>query len=191
MLVLASASPRRLTLLREIGIEPGLVAAMDIDETPKKDELPRPLALRLAQEKMKAAIALHAGHYIITADTVIAVGRRILPKAETPEDVRQCLALLSGRRHRAYTGIAIASPDATIRSRVSMTAIAFKRLTQAEIASYAESDEGIGKAGGYGLQGRAGAFASFISGSFSGVLGLPQHDAYQMLTGLGYFAGKA
>ena len=167
---------------------PDLVVAMDIDETPRKDELPRTLALRLALEKMEAAKAQHSGRFIITADTVIAVGRRILPKAESAEEVRRCLALLSGRRHRAYTGLAVTSPDGMTRVRVSMTAIGFKRLTQAEIEGYAVCGEGIGKAGGYGLQGRAGAFASFLSGSFSGVLGLPQHDAYQMLTGLGYFA---
>ena len=188
MLVLASASPRRLTLLREIGIEPDLLAAMDIDETPRKDELPRPLALRLAEAKMAAARAVHPGRFIITADTVIAVGRRILPKAETADEVRQYLTLLSGRRHRAYTGLAVTAPDGTTRSRVSMTAVGFKRLTEAEITSYAACGEGIGKAGGYNLQGRAGAFASFLSGSFSSVLGLPQHDVYQMLTGLGYFA---
>jgi septum formation protein len=186
-LVLASASPRRLDLLRQLGIEPVAVAPTDIDETPHKDELPRALALRLAREKAAAAIHKHSGRFILTADTVVAAGRRILPKAETPGEVRHCLGLLSGRRHRVYTGLAVADPAGVTRSRVVMSAVVFKRLTPAEIDLYVSHGEGIGKAGGYGIQGRAAAFVSFLSGSHSGVLGLPLHDTYQMLTGLGFF----
>jgi septum formation protein len=186
-LVLASASPRRLDLLRQLGIEPSLVAPTDIDETPLKDELPRLLALRLAREKAAAASIRHPGQFIITADTVVSVGRRVLPKAETVAEVAECLVLLSGRRHRVQTGLAVVSPQGVTRSRVIVTSVTFKRLTKNEIDIYAACGEGIGKAGGYGIQGRAAAFVSFISGSHSAVLGLPIHDTYQMLTGLGFF----
>ncbi len=188
-LVLASASPRRLALLRQIGIEPEAVAAADIDETPLKDELPQKLALRLAAAKAEAARAAHTGKFILAADTVVACGRRILPKAATEEEVRACLALLSGRRHRVHTAIAVIAPNGTTRARPAMSAVQFKRLTAPEIAAYAASGEGIGKAGGYGAQGRAAAFISFLSGSYSTVVGLPLYDVAQVLTGLGFFHG--
>jgi septum formation protein len=187
-LILASASPRRLDLLRQIGIEPELVVAMDIDESEKKDELPRPLALRLAQEKAAAAKEKFPGKFILTADTVVAVGRRILPKAETPEQVGACMKLLSGRRHWVYTGIAIVAPDGIIRSRVAETSVIFKRLTAQEHEAYIACGDGIGKAGGYMIQGHAAKFVRALSGTEPCVIGLPVHEVYQMLTGMGFYA---
>jgi septum formation protein len=186
-LVLASASPRRLALLQQIGIEPSLVVAMDIDESEKPGELPAPLALRLANEKAQAALARFPGRFILTADTVVSVGRRILPKAETNTQVADCLKLLSGRRHRVSTGFAVVTPEGHIKSRVVQSVVGFKRLTQAECAAYVACGEGIGKAGGYMIQGRAAIFVRMLSGSHPGVLGLPVHEVYQMLTGLGFY----
>ncbi len=186
-LILASASPRRLNLLRQIGIEPAEILAMDIDETPQKDELPGKLALRLAKAKAEAARTVRPDGFILAADTVVACGRRVLPKAETEADVRLCLELLSGRRHRVYTGIAVAAPDGLMRARLSETALRFKRLSAPEITAYAASGEGIGKAGGFDISGRAQAFIQFVSGLPSTVLGLSAYDASQMLTGLGFF----
>jgi septum formation protein len=186
-LILASASPRRLDLLRQIGIEPELVVSMDIDESERKDELPRKLAERLALEKAAAAKAKFSGKFILTADTVVAVGRRILPKAETPAQVSHCLKLLSGRRHHVYTAVAIVAPDGTVRSRIGETAVILKRLTAAEHDAYVACGEGIGKAGGYMIQGQLAKYVKAISGAEPTVVGLPVHDVYQMLTGMGFF----
>ena len=183
-LVLASASPRRLHLLKQIGIVPDEVRPSDIDETPKPGELPRPLALRLAREKLAACDAPR--HFALAADTVVAVGRRLLPKTETVEDAASCLALVSGRAHLVLTGLAVRAPDGREGARVVETRVQMKRLTQKEIAAYLESGEWRGKAGGYGIQGFAEAFVRRISGSYSGVVGLPLHETYTLLTGLGW-----
>ena len=158
-LILASGSPRRLELLRQIGIEPARVITTAIDEAPLKDELPRLLALRLAQAKA-AAVPNEPDSFILGADTVVACGRRILPKTETAAEVTKCLELLSGRRHRVYTGVAIVAPDGRQRHRIVCSAVGFKRLSGSEIQAYVESGEGIGKAGGYAIQGPGGGVYS-------------------------------
>ncbi|MCP2669932.1 Maf family nucleotide pyrophosphatase [Maricaulaceae bacterium EIL42A08] len=183
-LVLASASPRRRDLLRQIGLEPDEIAPTDIDETERPGELPRALALRLAEDKLAAAD--HAGAFVLASDTVVAVGRRSLPKTETREDAEGCLRLLSGRNHRVYTGVAVRAPDGRESSRVVETRIAFKRLSDQEIASYLNSGEWQGKAGGYGVQGRAAAYVIKMIGSYTAVVGLPVYETRQMLMGLGY-----
>lgn len=185
-LVLASASPRRCQLLRQIGVAPDRVAPADIDETPHKGELPRLLAGRLAVSKAKAVAQANPGAFVLAADTVVAAGRRILPKPDTESDARACLDLLSGRRHRVYSGVALMRPDGLLRDRVVQSAVAFKRLSAEEIAAYLASGEWRGKAGGYAIQGLAAAFVRFLSGSYSNVVGLPLFDAAQMLTGNGY-----
>ena len=186
-LVLASASPRRLDLLRQIGIEAARVIATDIDETPLPGELPRPHVLRLAAAKAEAA--RHTGEVeglILAADTVVACGRRILPKASSADEVRRCLQLLSGRRHRVHGGIALLPRDGGVRLRHVETVVAFKRLTPGEIDSYLQAGEGEGKAGGYAIQGLAARFVSFLSGSYSNVVGLSLYDTTQMLAGIGF-----
>lgn len=185
MLVLASASPRRLDLLRQVGIEPDLVDPSDIDETPAPKETPRLLALRLAREKAAAAAARHPGAFVIAADTVVAVGRRVLPKAETEAQARACLALLSGRNHRVQTAVAVQAPDGRMASRLVETKVQVKRLTEAEIAAYLASDEWRGKAGGYAVQGRAAGFILGLQGSYSAVVGLPLYETLRLLEGLG------
>ncbi len=185
-LVLASASPRRLELLRQIGIVPSEIIAPDIDETPLAGELPRPHAERLARAKAAAIAAQRPGSFVLAADTVVASGRRILPKAETPDQVKDCLQRLSGKRHRVHGAIAIVSPDGLVRARIVDSVVAFKRFTVAELADYTASGEGLGKAGGYAIQGRAAAFVSFISGSYSNVVGLSLYDTRQILNGLGF-----
>ncbi len=187
-LVLASASPRRLELLRQIGIEPSEVLPGGVKEAVQAGELPRPHALRLAGEKARAVAVLRPGVFIVAADTVVATGRRVLPKAETAEHVALCLSQLSGKRHRVHGGLALVAADGTFRTRVVDSVVAFKRLTHAEIAEYVASGEGVGKAGGYAIQGRAAGFVSFLSGSYSNVVGLSLYDTRQMLTGLGFFA---
>ncbi len=182
--VLASASPRRLDLLRQVGIEPSRVAPADIDETPLKDETPRLLALRLA--KAKAAAVSAPGEYVLAADTVVAVGRRVLPKAETEDEAKACLALLSGRAHRVLTAVAVAAPDGRIASRLVETKVRFKRLADDEAADYLASGEWRGKAGGYGVQGRAGAFVIELQGSYPAVVGLPLYETLALLRGLGW-----
>lgn len=184
-LVLASASPRRLELLRQIGLEPDAVAPTDIDETPRSGEQARALALRLALEK--AAACAERGH-VLAADTVVAAGRRILPKTETREEAEACLRLLSGRAHQVITGIAVRAPDGRSRSRAVLTRVQMKRLSEAEIAAYLDSGEWQGKAGGYAIQGRAGVFIRSLNGSYTGVVGLPVHETWALLTGLGYRA---
>ncbi len=188
--VLASASPRRRELLARLGLVPDHVVAADLDEQPKPGEAPQALALRLATEKALAVQARRVAEaapssYILAADTVVACGRRILPKAETEAEVRGCLRLLSGRRHRVLTGLALVRPDGALRARVAVSTVTFKRLTAAEIDWYLRSHEGLGKAGGYAIQGRAEAFVRALSGSHSNVVGLPLHETWQMLAGNG------
>jgi septum formation protein len=185
-LILASASPRRLDLLKQIGIVPAQIIPADIDETPLKGELPRALALRLAQEKC-AAISAQPNHFVMAADTVVAVGRRILPKAENDKDIADCLDLMSGRSHTVFSGIAVRHPDGKTISRVVATKVKFKNLTKAERATYIASGEGIGKAGGYGIQGIADSFVISINGSYSNIVGLSLYDIRAMLSGVGFF----
>ena len=186
--MLASASPRRLDLLRQIGLEPDRVEPTDIDETPQHDETPRRLALRLAGEKADAAAARAPGCTVLAADTVVSVGRRILPKAETEAEARKCLTLLSGRAHRVMTAIAVIAPDGRRASRLSESRLHFKRLSPAEIDAYLAGGEWAGKAGGYGIQGAAGAFVMNLHGSYSGVVGLPLYETSCLLAGLGCLA---
>jgi len=186
LLVLASASPRRLELLRQIGLMPDFVDPAEIDETPRRDEAPAAHALRLAEEKLRAVMPRHPGDYILAADTVVACGRRILPKTMDPASARRCLELLSGRRHRVHSGIALASPDGRVSLRHIDSQVAFKRLSTDEITTYLASGEWRGKAGGYAIQGRAAALIRFISGSYSNVVGLPLFETAQLLAGRGY-----
>ena len=183
-LVLASASPRRLDLLRQIGIEPARVAPADIDETPVRRELPVAYARRIA--RAKAAAVASRGEIVLAADTVVACGRRILPKATTVEEARACLDLLSGRRHRVLGAVCIVGADGARRERLVVSVVRFKRLDAGEIDAYLSSDEWSGKAGGYAIQGRAAAFVSFLSGSYSNVVGLPLFEVTQMLRADGW-----
>jgi septum formation protein len=185
-LVLASASPRRLDLLRQIGLEPGAIAAADVDETPLKTESPRQLALRLAAAKAARGAELQPNAFVLAADTVVAVGRRVLPKAETEAEGRACLELLSGRAHRVLTGVAVIGPDGRSAQRLVESRVRFKRLTAAEVDGYLASGEGLGKAGGYAIQGRAGGLVIDLQGSYSGVVGLPLYETRNLLAGLGF-----
>ena len=185
-LILASASPRRLDLLRQAGIEPDFVVPADIDETPLKAETPDKHALRLAIEKARAVAALHPDAFILAADTVVGCGRRILPKAEDEATAARCLALISGRRHRVLGGIALIAPGGRMATRLVESAVVFKRLSAAETASYLASGEWHGKAGGYAIQGRAAAYIRFMSGSYSNVVGLSLYDVHQLLAGFGW-----
>lgn len=186
MFILASASPRRLALLADIGVVPDKVVAADIDETPLPREIPRVLAERLALAKLQAVAVREAGAFILSADTVVGVGRRILPKAETPQQVRECLRLMSGRRHHVYTGVAVQTPQGKIVQRVCDSTVIFRQLSEQDVESYVQCGEGIGKAGGYAIQGRAGALVRFMSGSYSNIVGLPLFDVAQMLRGEGF-----
>jgi septum formation protein len=185
-LVLASASPRRLALLEQVGLKPDVIAPADIDETPLPKERPRDLALRLAVGKGRAAQAVHRASFVLSADTVVACGRRILPKAETEEEARDCLALLSGRAHDVLTALTVLAPDGREASRVVETRVDMKRLSLSEIEGYITSGEWRGKAGGYGIQGHAGAFINRIAGSYPSVMGLPLYETICLLEGLGY-----
>jgi septum formation protein len=186
-LILASESPRRKALLAQIGIVPAAIVPAAIDETVLKAEQPRAHALRLATQKAQAVASGHAGPaFILAADTVVACGRRILPKAESDDQVRTCLALLSGRRHQVLTAVALVTPDGALRTRLVMTRVSFQRLSPQQIGAYLESREGIGKAGGYAIQGRAEMFVKDISGSYSNVVGLPLAQTAALLTGCGY-----
>ena len=185
-LVLASASPRRLELLRQIGIVPERIDPPDIEEAPRRGELPPHHAIRLAREKAAAVQPRHPEAFILAADTVVACGRRILPKAEDAATARACLALLSGRRHRVHGGVALIAPDGASGSRHVVSQVAFKRLSEAEIAAYVASGEWQGKAGGYAIQGRAAALIRWIQGSYSNVVGLPLFEVAQLLGGCGY-----
>jgi len=182
-LILASASPRRLDLLAQIGVVPDAVEAADIDETPVAGELPRQNAARLARAKAQAIADRNPGALVIGADTVVACGRRILPKAEDEKTALRCLELLSGRRHRVYGGIAVILPDGSVRSRLVETRVRFKRLTSQETAAYLQSGEWQGKAGGYAIQGRAAVFVANINGSYSNVVGLPLYETAALLSG--------
>jgi septum formation protein len=184
-LILASASPRRKDLLAQIGILPARIVPTDIDETPLKAELPRALALRLAQQKAEACAE---PGFILAADTVVGVGRRILPKTEAREEAEMCLRLMSGRAHQCITGIAVKAPDGRLSARAVMTRVKFKRLTEAELTGYLDSGEWQGKAGGYGIQGIAGAFIASLNGSYTGVVGLPLFETRNLLIGMGWRA---
>ncbi|MBV8061029.1 MAG: septum formation protein Maf [Alphaproteobacteria bacterium] len=185
-LILASSSPRRLSLLKDIGIVPDAVLPADMDETPLPRELPRALALRLACEKGRIIAAQKPNCYVLSGDTVVACGRRILPKAESVEQVIECLSLLQGRRHQIYTGVALSLPDGRQISRVADSTVTFRQMSHAEIVAYAACGEGVGKAGGYAIQGRASAYIRAMSGSHSCIMGLPLFDVAQMLRGAGY-----
>ncbi|MDR7117820.1 Maf family nucleotide pyrophosphatase [Caulobacter sp. BE254] len=185
-LVLASASPRRLDLLAQVGVAPDQVDPADIDETPLRDETPRRHALRLAVEKARAVAPRSPGAIVLAADTVVAVGRRILPKAETPEQAAYCLKLLSGRNHKVLTGVAAIAPDGREASRLVETRVQFKHLSLQEQADYLAGGEWNGKAGGYGVQGVAGGFIIDLHGSYTSVVGLPLYETLNLLTGLGY-----
>ncbi|WP_019015387.1 Maf family protein [Elioraea tepidiphila] len=184
--VLASSSPRRRDLLAQIGLAPDAIVPAEIDETPLPRELPAPMARRLARAKAEAVAAAHPGALVLGADSVVAAGRRALPKAETEEEARACLALLSGRRHRVHAGVCVIAPDGRRAERLVTTIVTFKRLTAAEIDGYLATGEWRGKAGGYAIQGRAGAFVRFISGSYSAVVGLPVMETTALLSGLGF-----
>ena len=179
-LVLASASPRRLDLLRQIGIVPDRIDPADIDERPRPRELPAAVARRLAAAKAELVAERHPEATVLAADTVVACGRRLLPKAEDEATARRCLELLSGRRHRVLTGVAVRAPDETHLKLVS-SIVAFRRLTENDIGWYLESGEWRGKAGGYAAQGRAAVFIRFLSGSYSNVVGLPLCETAGML----------
>ncbi len=191
-LVLASGSPRRVSLINQAGIEPDALRPADIDETPKRGELPRVCANRLAREKAEAALAGIGvdddvyGAFVLAADTVVAVGRRILPKAELIDDAAQCLRLLSGRNHRVYTALCLVTPKRKFRQRVVETRVRFKRLSSEDLAAYLETGEWRGKAGGYAAQGIAGTFIVKLVGSYTNVVGLPLYETTTLLAGEGY-----
>ena len=185
-LVLASASPRRLDLLRQVGLEPDRTLAADIDETPLRDETPRRLALRLAEGKAAAGAALAPDAYVLGADTVVAQGRRLLGKARDAAEARRWLQLLSGRGHRVFTGVALIAPSGRRAVRLAEARVRFKRLTDREIDGYLESGEWRGKAGAYAIQGRAGGFVIEVQGSYSAIIGLPLYETRMLLDGLGY-----
>jgi septum formation protein len=185
-LILASASPRRLELLAQIGITPDDVRPADIDETPLARELPRQHAARLAIGKAREIAGSESGVWILGADTVVGVGRRILPKAEDEATARRCLELLSGRAHRVFGGVAIISPDGTVNERLVVTRVKFKRLSRQEMQRYLACGEWQGKAGGYAIQGRAAAFIAGINGSYSNVVGLPLYETAALISGLGW-----
>jgi len=188
-LVLASASPRRLDLLRQIGLEPAAVDAPEVDETPLKGELPQELVRRLAIAKANAVAERHKGAFVLGADTIVARGRTVLPKATNAEEARVFLKLLSGRRHRVFGGVGIVVPEGRSFGRVVETKVTFKRLGRDEIEDYIGYDEWQGKAGGYAIQGRAGVFVRKIMGSYSNVVGLPLYETVALLKGLGFRFG--
>ncbi len=185
-LMLASASPRRLDLLRQVGLEPARIAPAHLDETPLPRETPRLLALRLARAKAEAVRPAADGAFVLAADTVVAVGRRILPKAETEAEARACLELLTGRAHKVLTGVAVIAPDGRCSARLSETRVHFKRLTHEELDRYVAGGEWRGKAGGYAVQGAAAGFVIDLQGSYSGVVGLPLYETLCLLEGLGF-----
>jgi septum formation protein len=186
-LILASASPRRRELLARLGIEPAAVIHADIDETPLKAELPRDYAVRMAREKARAAATPDA--HVLAGDTVVALGRRVLPKAEDEGTARRCLELLSGRRHRVLSAVALLAPDGSLRERLSETQVRFKRLAEAEIRAYLAGGDWHGKAGGYAIQGSAEGLIAWIGGSHSGVVGLPLFETRALLKSAGFAIG--
>jgi nucleoside triphosphate pyrophosphatase len=191
-LVLASGSPRRLALINQAGVEPDSLEPAEIDETPERGELPRTLAVRLAREKgLKAQERIRAredlkGAFILAADTVVAVGRRIMPKPELLEEAASCLRLLSGRTHRVYSGVCLITPNDSVKTRLVETRVRFKRLSDQDIESYLASGEWRNKAGGYAVQGLAGTFVVKLVGSYSNVVGLPLYESVALLAGEGY-----
>jgi septum formation protein len=191
-LVLASGSPRRLALINQAGIEPEALRPADLDETPLRGELPRACANRLARAKADAALEMVRlddelrGSYILSADTVVAVGRRILPKAELLDQAAQCLRLLSGRNHRVHSAVCLVTPNESFRQRLVETRVRFKRLSDEDIEAYLASGEWRGKAGGYAVQGIAGSFVVKIVGSYTNVVGLPLYETTTLLAGEGY-----
>ncbi|WP_421693200.1 Maf family nucleotide pyrophosphatase [Aestuariivirga sp.] len=190
--MLASASPRRLQLLERVGLTPDLLNPSDIDELPHKRETPRALSVRLAREKAQRALemplvrALGHNAFVLGADTVVGLGRRILPKAETLDEARDCLSLLSGRSHWVYSTVCLIAPGNKVSSRCVETKVRFKRLSREDVDSYIASNEWRGKAGGYAIQGRAEAFVRLLTGSYSGVMGLPLYETVHLLEGAGY-----
>jgi septum formation protein len=184
-LILASASPRRLDLLARIKVVPDAIDPAELDETPRKSELPRVYAQRIAFEKGAAVAARHLGSVVLAADTVVAVGRRILPKAENADTAQACLTLLSGRRHQVHTAVTLIDQSGRAAHRISTTTLTFKRMSSREIADYLISEEWRGKAGGYAVQGAAEAFVRFLSGSHSGVVGLPLFETRSLLVTAG------
>ncbi|MCP5379110.1 MAG: septum formation protein Maf [Novosphingobium sp.] len=186
-LILASASPRRRELLARLGVEPARIGGADIDETPLKGEIPRDYARRMAREKAQAAA--DPDGFVLAGDTVVALGRRILPKAEDEATARRCLGLLSGRRHRVLSAIALLGPDGTLREQLSETVVIFKRLSAEETEAYIASGEWHGKAGGYAIQGSAEGLISRIQGSHSGVVGLPLFETRALLKAAGFPLG--
>ena len=188
-LVLASASPRRLELLRQVGIEPDRTLPADLDESPRPKETPRRLALRLAGEKAAAVAAQAPDAFVLAADTVVALGRRLLGKAEDEAEARAWLGLLSGRAHRVFTGVAVIAPSGRRSLRLGEARVRFKRLTVQEIEAYVASGEWSGKAGAYAIQGRAGGFVIDVHGSYSAVIGLPLYETRMLLEGLGFRRG--
>jgi septum formation protein len=191
-LVLASGSPRRLALINQAGIEPEALRPADLDETPIRGELPRACANRLARAKAEAALEMVRmdeelkGAYILAADTVVAVGRRILPKAELLDEASQCLRLLSGRNHRVHSAVCLVTPKEAFRQRLVETKVRFKRLSEEDIEAYLASGEWRGKAGGYAAQGIAGSFIVKLVGSYTNVVGLPLYETAALLAGEGY-----
>ncbi|USA40264.1 Maf family protein [Pelagerythrobacter marinus] len=186
-LLLASASPRRRELLARLGVEPAGIAPADIDESPLPGELPRPYAARMAREK--ALAAADGTRHVLAGDTVVAAGRRILPKAEDEATARACLQLLSGRRHRVFSSVALLHPDGTLRERLSETSVRFKRLSREEVDAYIAGGEWHGKAGGYAIQGAAEGLVAWIQGSHSGVVGLPLFETRALLKAAGFALG--
>ncbi|HBF30044.1 Maf-like protein [Rhizobium sp.] len=190
-LILASGSPRRVELLRQVGLVADRLMPMDLDESQQKNEQPRSLARRLATDKAKAALSAIAdepgwkGSYILAADTVVAVGRRVLPKTEYSDEALSALNLLSGRSHWVFTGICLITPDRKVRQKVVESKVRFKRLSEADISAYIESGEWRGKAGAYAIQGFAGSFVQNLTGSYSNVVGLPLYETVQLLNGEG------
>lgn len=185
-MILASASPRRLALLKQIAVTPADIIAADIDETPRPGETPRDYVARLAIEKANAVAATSRASFVLAADTAVACGRRILPKAENEETARDCLALLSGRAHRVFTGVALAKPDGAAVSRLVETRVKVRRLSPADVDTYLRSGEWNGKAGGYGIQGLFAKHVVSIVGSYTNIVGLPLYETANMLAGAGY-----
>ena len=186
-LILASASPRRRELLGRLGIEPARIAPADIDETPQPNELPREYARRMGREKALAAAS--ADGFVLAGDTVVAAGRRILPKAEDEQTARECLTLLSGRRHRVLSSVTLLSPDGTLREKLNETIVKFKRLSAEELDAYIASGDWEGKAGGYAIQGQAEGLIEWIRGSHSSVMGLPLYETRALLKSAGFTLG--
>ena len=184
--VLASASPRRLDLLKQIGVSPDLIDPADIDERPCPKERPRDYALRIASAKASIVASRHVGAVVVAADTVVACGRRILPKTENESEARQCLSLLSGRRHRVIGGLCVVDASGRVHSRLVETRVGFKRLSREEVEAYLASGEWQGKAGGYAIQGLAAVFVDFLNGSYSNVVGLPLAETYAVLSAIGF-----